>query len=101
MILHTISIQVAAGKKPEAIAWAKDVDAHLENTGLTTGKTYQPLYGDKVDRMIWTWEFDSLAAFEEWHTALIADEGFQERAKAMADFFVPGSMSVMAFKEVA
>ena len=76
------------------------VASYMASQGFAVAKVYRPLYGSNVQRMIWTWELDSLAASEEWNEAVNADEGFVERTKAMVDLFVPGSMQIMAYKEI-
>ena len=100
MITHAVSAQIAPGKELEAIEFTRDFSAHLKSKDLATPRAWQNQYGDQVDRILWTWEFNSLAVFEEWHTAALADEGVQQRLKAMVDIFVPGTTHVMALKEV-
>lgn len=76
------------------------MSAHIESNNWVKPKVVRPLFGNQVDRITWVWEFESLAAYEEWHEAFDADEGTLARVAKMGDIFVPDSMVVQAYKTV-
>ena len=87
-IIHVLSVEIEPFKDAEAIAWTKDMNAHLESVGLGPARTLRPQFGGDTNRIVWTWEHDSLAAQEQHMLKLNADEGAQTRIKALAGIIV-------------
>ncbi len=98
MIIHAVSAQVAAGQWQQAIEWTMDMNAYCESKGWAVPRVFQPQYGDQVNQMVWTWEFDSLAAFEQWNDQVFSDEGVQQRLKSAAGVF--SHNYIQAYKQV-
>ena len=99
-IIHVLSIELEPFKREDALAWIKDINAHLESIGLKPARTLAPSFGADLDRIVWTWDFDSLAEHEEEQNKRSADPGVQERIQKMAGVFKGGSLHSQIFQDL-
>ena len=91
MIRWVRTAQIGPGKQADAMAFAKDICAHVESvTGTKVNFFVQ--HGGPYGRICWQSDFDGLGDYQEQFGRLLSDEGFgQKVAKAGADgLFVTG-----------
>ena len=98
-IVFVISVELEPYKLKEAIEWTQDINAHVESIGMQAPRALTPQFGDDLNRMVWTWEHDSLADHEQFMEKLNSDEGVQQRIQSMAGTFVGGTMRNQVFRD--
>ena len=100
-IVVVVSAEVAPGKRKDAVEWTKEVGAYVESKGLHPhSRAMFPQFGTELNRMMWTWEWESMAEMEENQKAVDADGGVQERIKkGFTDIFVPGSARRQMYRD--
>ena len=95
------TVDVQEGKLFEAIALAKEMAAYFNESYNTKVETLINI-GGKVNQIIMSNEYESLAAMEELRTRAQADEAVMAMMKKWNDsgFFVNSSMVDQYFKSV-
>ena len=96
MILFTRSVQVRMGKGQEALQWAQEVAAHLNQTqpGRMPLRVFTEVFGPAgIGAIYWVGEYEDLASLEVLTAQRQADEQWMALMArgAAAGLFVDGS----------
>jgi hypothetical protein len=89
MIIWVRTALIAPGKFSEAMAFAKEVSGYVKSKHRVEVSVMLQL-GGTVGRIGWRSEYKNLGAFDDTHTKLLGDPGYQELIKRAADLFVAG-----------
>jgi hypothetical protein len=91
MINFHRSASVAPGRVIAAMAFAREVAAHIKGkTGLEV-KIGMPI-GGNPNRIGWYVQYENLAALEDTQAKLLQDQKYLELIAKSADNFIPGSV---------
>ncbi len=92
MIRFYRSASIAPGKFTSALAFARDVAGFVKSKTGVEVNIGMPIGGGKPNRIGWSAQFQSLAAYEEMSTKLLADPKYMEMVEKAADNFMPDSI---------
>lgn len=91
MIAFYRSASIAQGKVASALAFAKEISAHIKDKAGVDVSIAVPI-GGNPNRVGWAARYDNLAALDAMQTKLMTDAKYMELLGKGADNFIPGSV---------
>ena len=91
MIRWTRSAQIASGKFPQAVQFAKEIADYSNKKYKTQTSVYMDSVGE-FGRIRWFCDFTDFAAWEKIGGQLMADQEYLKKVNQAADLFVHGSV---------
>ena len=99
MIRFIRTASIAPGKFPEAMAFAKEITEHLKKQHGLKLEVMMPI-GGNPQRLAWRAEYESLAAFEQMQTKIVADQKYWEMITKGGTAFIAGSLNDSIWRTV-
>lgn len=90
MIRWTRSGQIAQGKYPQAMQWAKEIAEYSNKAYKIQLSVYLDAFGE-VGTIRWFADYPDLAAMEKVRNQLLTDQEYWKRVNQATELFVQGS----------
>ncbi len=91
MITFYRRADIAPGKVPDALAFAREISAYVEKSTGQVLHVGVPI-GGNPNRVGWSTSYESLAAMEAQQTKMLADKKYWVMIAKGADNFIAGSV---------
>lgn len=92
MITFLRTAAIAPGKDAAAIAFAREVAAHVKKSYGTDVELLRPI-GGNPQRIAWSTRYPDFAGWEASRARMAADPQYQEILAKSIGIFVPGSLN--------